>query len=29
MNGLLRDYFIKGTDLNARSPQHPLASSKS
>jgi hypothetical protein len=25
MNGLLRDYFPKGTDLNAHSPQHLLA----
>jgi IS30 family transposase len=25
MNGLLRDYFPKGTDLNAHSPEHLLA----
>jgi len=25
MNGLLRDYFPKGTDLNAHSPGHLLA----
>ena len=25
MNGLLRDYFPKGTDLSAHSPQHLLA----
>ncbi len=25
MNGLLRDYFLKGTDLNAHPPEHLLA----